>query len=152
MSFIENDGLTKATTKLASLQKKPFYKNIAEKKSSSQTFPGHPEAAIPDPAGKVHRCSSQTFPRHPEAAIPDPAGKVHRCSSLRRKFIKEKMQLPNLPGASGGSNPGSSRKSAQMQLFKKEVYKGKKAALKPSRGISRQQSRIQQEKCTDAAL
>jgi hypothetical protein len=44
-----------------------FYEDIAEKKSSSQTFP-----------------------RHPEAAIPDPAGKVHRCSSLRRKFIKEK--------------------------------------------------------------
>ena len=129
MNFIENDGLTKATTKLASLQKKPFYNNIAEKKSSSQTFPGHPEAAIPDPAGKVHR-----------------------CSSLRRKFIKEKMQLSNLPEASRGSNPGSSRKSAQMQLFKKEVYKGKNAAPKPSRGIRRQQSRIQQEKCTDAAL
>ena len=81
-----------------------FYEDIAEKKSSSQTFP-----------------------RHPEAAIPDPAGKVHRCSSLRRKFIEEKMQLSNLPEASRGSNSGSSRKSAQMQLFKKEVYKGKKS-------------------------
>ena len=45
-----------------------FYEDIAEKKRSSQTFPRHPEAA----------------------AIPDPAGKVHRCSSLRRKFIKGK--------------------------------------------------------------